>query len=557
MVRGIRLSLLVSCFLAAGRAAPLNPQDNQSRKQQTEAQRAEEAEDYYDRWLKETVIYIITDEERSVFEKLTTPEEKENFIEQFWLRRDPDPRTPENEFKAEHYRRIAYANEHFPSADPGWRTDRGRVYIIHGPPDSIESRPTGGTYMRPIEEGGGVTGVYPYEKWRYRHIEGMGDDIEVEFVDPTFTGEFRLAVYPWEKDAFLHSPGGATLAKQTGIATKADREAFMPAAGGGGNNPQTMFRRLADTPFARYERVARIQGTQPLKFKDLKEEVDVNISYTSLPFEVYSQYFKLNNEQVLAPLTIRVRNQDLTFSSLGDRFQARMAVYGLVSTMTNRFVTEFDEEIRVTYGQNELQAGLKKSSVYQKVIPVDGRMRYKLDLVLKDLNSDAIGTRSVALTPPKYPDQLAASTLILSDQIQPLEKVPTDEQMFVLGDVRVLPNLDRRFTSEMPLGVYFHIYNFSIDQAGLSPLLSVTYKLFQGDRLLRMAAEDGGDSIQFFSGQRAVFIKHLSLDGLEPGSYRVQIEVADWSTQEEVQLSERFQVVAPGKFGANSPGEKP
>ncbi|MFQ5741909.1 MAG: GWxTD domain-containing protein [Acidobacteriota bacterium] len=234
-------------------------QEKQQRKGQ-EAQRAEESEDYYDRWLKETVVYIISAEEKSVFESLTTPEEKEQFIEQFWYRRDPDPRTPENEFKTEHYRRIAYANERFGSGDPGWQTDRGRIYILHGQPDSIESRPSGGTYMRTIEEGGGTTAVYPYEKWRYRHIEGVGEDVEIEFVDPTYTGEFRIAVSPWEKDAFLHSPGGATLAEQTGLATKADREAFTPAAGGAGSNPQTMFRRLRDTPFARYEKVAKVGG---------------------------------------------------------------------------------------------------------------------------------------------------------------------------------------------------------------------------------------------------------------------------------------------------------
>ncbi len=508
-----------------------------------DAQQAEEADDYYRKWLEEIAVYIISDEEKAVFQRLTTPEEKENFIEQFWYRRDPEPRTSDNEFKTEHYRRIAYANERFTSGDPGWQTDRGRVYILHGQPDSIESRPTGGAYMRPIEEGGGTTGVFPYEKWRYRYIEGLGDDIEVEFVDPTFTGEFRLSVFPWEKDAYLHSPGGATLAEQTGIATKADREAFTPAAGGGGNNPQTLFRRLEDTPFARYELAARIQGRQPLKFKDLKEQVDVNISYSQLPFEARSEYFRLNDQQVLAPVTIRVRNQDLTFNQEGDRYVARMAVYGLVSSMSNRFLMEFDEEIRTSFRKEELEKGLTKSSVYQKVIPVDGRTRYKLDLVLKDLNSNTIGTQSRALIPPKYPDQLAASSLILSDQIQPLKAVPEDEQMFVLGDVLVLPNLDRRFAPGMPLGVYFHIYNFSIEQSSLTPLLSVTYKLFKGDELIRMAVEPAGESIQFYSGQRAVFVKLLSLDGLEPGAYRVQIEVADGISNQEVQLAERFQLV--------------
>src|ERR1700733_13386439 len=136
----------------------------------------------YKKWLEEEVPYIITDEERSAFLQLQTNEEREQFIEAFWQRRDPTPDTVENEFKEEHYRRIAYANERFASGIPGWKTDRGRIYIIWGPPDEIEAHPTGGLYNRPSEEGGGSTTTYPYEDWRYRYMEGIGNNIIIEFV---------------------------------------------------------------------------------------------------------------------------------------------------------------------------------------------------------------------------------------------------------------------------------------------------------------------------------------------------------------------------------------
>ncbi len=86
----------------------------------------------YRKWLNEDVTYIITEEERATFKRLQTDEEREQFIEQFWLRRDPTPDSIENEYKEEHYRRIAYANEHFASGIPGWKTDRGRIYIEYG-----------------------------------------------------------------------------------------------------------------------------------------------------------------------------------------------------------------------------------------------------------------------------------------------------------------------------------------------------------------------------------------------------------------------------------------
>src|SRR5262249_61508013 len=159
--------------------------------------------------------------------QLSNDEERDQFIEAFWARRDPTPDTPENEYKEEHYRRIAYANEHFPAGIPGWKTDRGRMYIMYGPPDSTDSHPSGGTYQRPPEEGGGTTSTFPFETWRYRYIEDIGNDIIIEFVDPTMSGEYRMTMDPSEKDALLYVPGaGLTLMEQMGMSDKTAR--FSP-----------------------------------------------------------------------------------------------------------------------------------------------------------------------------------------------------------------------------------------------------------------------------------------------------------------------------------------
>src|ERR1700704_1589212 len=178
----------------------------------------------YKEWLNEDVVYIISPEERQAFLQLDTNEEREQFIEQFWLRRSSNPDLPDNDFKEEHYRRIAYANEHYASGIPGWKTDRGRIYITFGPADEVESHPSGGTYERPYEEGGGSTSTYPFEKWRYRYIDGIGNDVNIEFVGPTMTGEYRMTMDPSEKDALLMVPGaGLTLMESMGMASKTDR----------------------------------------------------------------------------------------------------------------------------------------------------------------------------------------------------------------------------------------------------------------------------------------------------------------------------------------------
>ncbi len=529
-----RLVLVVS-FSAS--LLGLYAQDNQR------ALREEESKDYYAKWLKQDVVYIISPEEKAVFEKLTSDEEREHFIEQFWQRRDPDPRTAVNEFKEEHYRRIAYSNEKFTSGDAGWMTDRGRIYIIHGPPDSIESRPSGGFYQREMSEGGGTTSTYPFERWRYRHIDGLGDEVVLEFVDPTFTDKYQLAVFPWEKDALMQFPGaGRTLAEQTGQARRADRPAYM--GGGGYGAGASQYSRVNDTPFARYETFAKVQAPPALKYPDLKEIVKVDVRYANLPFDVYEDYFRLNEDQVLVPLTIRIRNQDLNFRPQAGYQTARMGLYGIVTSLSKRIVLEFEDTMVTSFRDGQLAVGLQKSSMYQKVIPLEARGRYRIDLVLKDLNDGKVGVVQHALIPPAFaPEHLAGSSLVISDAIQPLPSVPDGDQMFVIGDVKVRPNIYRIFSQRMPLGIYFQVYNAALDQSTLAPSLRVTYRLLKDQKLLRMAVDENGESTQFFSPRRVVLMKHLSLEDLEPGKYKIEMEVTDLTRQESVKAASDFTIV--------------
>ena len=168
------------------------PQSAQSEKQHKKQikKAKDELGDSLQHVIDDDLIYIITPEERAAFNRLGTNEEREQFIEIIFNYRNPNPDSSVNEFKEEHYRRIAYANEHFSSGIPGWKTDRGHIYIVWGPPDEIDSHPTGGTYDRPMWQGGGSTQTYNWELWRYRHLEGIGDNIELEFVDPTGSGVF-------------------------------------------------------------------------------------------------------------------------------------------------------------------------------------------------------------------------------------------------------------------------------------------------------------------------------------------------------------------------------
>jgi GWxTD domain-containing protein len=185
-----------------------------------------ELETPYRKWLTEDAVYIITAEEKAAFERLQTDAERERFIEQFWLRRDPTPGTLANEFREEHYRRIAFANQHFASSIPGWKTDHGRIYIMYGPPDDIEDHSSGGIYQWPHEQGGGSTSTYPFQQWRYRYLEGIGTNVTIEFVDPQISGEYHVTLDPSEKDALRWSEP-----RRSGLSLRVDVE--MPVSLGG------------------------------------------------------------------------------------------------------------------------------------------------------------------------------------------------------------------------------------------------------------------------------------------------------------------------------------
>src|SRR5271157_5256299 len=351
----------------------------------------------YRKWLDEDVRWIITDEEQKAFKMLSNDEERDQFIEAFWQRRDPTPDTEENEFKEEHYRRIAYANEHYAAGIPGWKTDRGRMYIVFGPADEIESHPSGGTYERPMEEGGGETSTFPFEQWRYRYLEGIGTNIIIEFVDPTMSGEYHMTMDPSEKDALTYVPGaGLTLMEQMGMATKTQR--FQNTDGThlgqafGGSSESMM-------EFSRLEQFAKLQKPPAVKFKDLEEAVTSKITFNILPMKVRADFFPLTEASVLTYVTLQFENKDMQFQAKDGVQKASVNVFGRITTMTRRIVQTFEDTVTVDCPSEMLQAYAQRSSIYQKSIPLPPGT-YRLNVVVKDIVGGNMNNYETALNVP-------------------------------------------------------------------------------------------------------------------------------------------------------------
>ena len=495
------------------------------------------------KWLNEDVLYIITDEEKAAFKRLKTDEERQQFVEQFWLRRDPTPDTEENEYKEEHYRRIAYANDHYASGIPGWKTDRGMIYIKYGPPDEIDSHPSGGSYERPIEEGGGETSTYPFEDWRYRYLEGIGTNIQIEFVDTTMSGEYHMSTDPEEKDALLYVPGaGLTLSEQMGLSDKTQR--FQRTDGthlGTGNQPlpESM------NEFTRLEQVAKLEAPPAIKFKDLQAAVDSSIRYNTLPMMVKADYIRVTDSTVLTSIAVQFKNSDLQYATKDTAAKATVNIYGRVTSLTRRPVNWFEDTVTAQFPAEMLQKAMGGSQIYSKTIPL-APGTYRLNIVAKDTVGNTMNNYEVALNVPHYDeDQLGASSVILADQI---ERVPTKSigaGPFVIRSSKVRPRVNDTFSREETMGIYAELYNFGMNDKTKKPEGSVEYDVVNtANNQTVLSQTEDLNAIPNSSAFIVTVEKKLPLKTLPPGKYTLKLKVTDKLKNQTLTPSAGFTVIS-------------
>ena len=485
-------------------------------------QNKEEQIDYFQKWLKEDVHYIIAAEERSVFSNLTADGERERFIEQFWMRRDPDPTTSMNEYREEHYRRIAYANAHYFSGVQGWRTDRGRIYIKFGPPDELESRPTGGMYARPFWEQGGYTSTYPFEKWRYRYLEGVGDDIEIEFVDRTLAGHYVITTNPNDKDALLHfGAAGETHLEMMGLSRKSNR-VRMPT------NPHWQRNqyfwgtgRMKDQPFDKMLQMTALERPTKLGTPKLKEFVKSKVRFNKLPFRLRSDFVRIDAENYLVLLTIKIPNSELQYESKGGMHRAVLNLYGEFVDMTGVVVKSFEEAVANEIPESELAAEIKRYSLYQRTSQLRPG-RYKLQIAITDENSEKLGTAIHLVVVPREDETLlTTSSIIPALRIEVLDE--PDLSQFSMGLVKVFPNPESAIKVNSDLPLYFQIYNLSIDQSTGTPEVSVSYTISEKGK----EVSSHQDQINGLEGSTLDVVKFLPLEGLPEGKYSLTVNITD------------------------------
>jgi len=501
----------------------------------------------YKKWLDEDVVYIISDEERKAFKQLSNDEERDQFIEAFWQRRDPTPDTEENEFKEEHYRRIEYANEHFAAGIPGWKSDRGRIYIMYGAADEIDSHPSGGDYQRPIEEGGGETSTFPFEDWRYRYLEGIGQEVIIEFVDTCMCGDYHMTLDRSEKDALLYTPnGGQTMYEQMGLSSKADR--FTSGSGLERLGPGPDSASQASKEFDRLSQFAKLSAPPPVKFKDLEEVVSHKISINLMPFDVRADFVKVTAETVLVPFTIQLKNRDITFVNKDGVQRGVVNIFGRVTTLSGHIAQTFEDTVQADIPAELLAKAVESSQVYWKAIPLRPG-RYRVDIVVKDVNGDRVGTWSKGVQVPDFADdRLDASSLIVADLMEPVAAKNVGTGSFVIGATKVRPRVPPAdgkpimFKRGQKLNFWMQVYNLGVDDKTHRASATVEYDVFNAATNKAVIHTTESTDTMGNIGDQVTLQKTLSAANLDPGVYRIQIKVNDNISKQTVDPSVTFAV---------------
>ena len=536
---------------AAGQDQEPDPLKRQrSDKEQLEAQKAlrHELKGGYKTWLNQDVVWIITDEEAKAFKALSNDEERDAFIEQFWLRRNPNPDSPENEFREEHYRRIAYANEHFAAGKPGWKTDRGHIYISFGKPDSIDSHPSGGAYERPMDEGGGETSTFPFEVWHYRYLEGIGDNIDLEFVDTCQCGDYHFTIDRSEKDALAKVPGaGLTQWEEMGMAKKADR--FKGGMESLGTGPESSSQ--ASKEFDRIELAAKIFAPPPIKFTDLDNFISEHklLNGPIFPFDVRTDFVKVTDSTVLVPVTVQLKNSDITFVTKDGVSKGVVNILIKVTTLTHKTVQSQEDTVEVEEPAELLEKARNGKRVYWKALPLVPGL-YRLDIAIKDVNNpDHLGLYGSSLDVPAFHDEkLATSSLILGDEMNLVSSRDIGEGSCVIGNTHICPRVSPNratpvsFKRNQQLNFWMQVYNLGINDSTKSNEATVVYQIVDtATNTVVFEKQMESKDLGAHSDQLTVE-KTLPMAGLQPGKYTVTIKINDTVSKQEIAQSAPFVV---------------
>lgn len=509
-----RLQILLVLILVANQPAPSVAQSHGAK--QRPALKADGGQSTYDVWLDQDVRWIITDEERAAYKMLQNDEERDYFIEAFWQRRNPTPKSLQNPYKIEHYQRIAYANEHFGAVIiPGWKTDRGRIYILYGHPDQIEYFPTGkpkddesdatkgvvkDSFPR-VQDGrippGEDVSLLPLEEWRYRYLEGLGQNVALDFVDVCRCGDSRLTLDPVLKKPILQTPWSLP------------ETSTVPEEPGGSRAPMGVVQ------------------YPPVKFGDLRASLHDRVLLNPFPFEVRSDFAKATDLTPLVPITIAVSRRDIKFVETQGSRHASLNIFRRLSTLTGRIADEFEETVEIDPDDDSASPSEGKT-LYIVTLALH-RGRYRLEVAVKDVNADRKGIWRSSLAVPAYSQATqSTSSLVLAERVDRVSREVDVNGFFRIGSSYVRPYTgiipgEVRIHHGAPITAWIQVYGFAIGATNHKRSVTIDWDIFD----LATKAAVFHDHSQTDSSDVITLKKSLPITNLKPDSYRLDVRIQD------------------------------
>ncbi len=533
----------------------------------------------YEKWLNEEVVYLISENERDVFKALKTDEHREGFIKTFWKRRDPTPDTPVNEFREEHYRRITFADRNYFEGKAGWRSDRGRVYIMFGPPDFFETNPGGGR--------GFLLGVnapsaeFPAEIWTYREIPGLKERVgrvDFTFINHYGAGSWQLASNPALANALRNVSLPARYAgyndmplqdgHQTTAVTSAavGAQQFAPSA-------IEQLQIMAELTKSRGEVLEELERSERLR--RLRGIVESKASLTGLSFHTRESYLAGNEGMTTIPISLEVAAKDLGFRRVEDRYQGMVNFYIEVK---NDRGTAYQASDRLEMNLKEESYRRRFADFYQYKQRLNLKPgKYFLHLVVWDEYDGNVGYVDRWIEVPAFPPQdLSLSDIILARDIRKVEnktqelamdvqnipalkalektnlKVPDKISMansrggpFLFGNMDVNPNTMSEYAQDSDLLFFYQINNPTYDEASGTARVRVENQIWKGNTLV--AVIDDLPEVQIPIAQKSAGAlnssgKH-SLADLAPGSYTLRARVEDLFSRKTAEKRVDFKIV--------------
>ena len=473
----------------------------------------------YRTWLEAEVVYIITPKEKEVFLQLETDREREIFIEAFWKQRDPDILTPENEFRVEHYKRVAYANQFLGREGPGagWRSDMGRFYIILGQPQQIERYEN-------------LTEIYPVVIWFY---DGMAkynipNSFYIMFWKKSGTGEYEL--YSPVKDGpaslLIHFKGDsadyATAYNQLMNVepTIADVSlSFLPEEAGRILSPSIASEILITNkiPSMPRESVKDAYAEKLLAYKDVVE-VDYTANY------IDNDYFDavLHEKSGIAFVHYLIEPAKLTFIQAGDRFRANLEVNGKATDLAGNTIYQFDRTIPIDFSREQVESVRPKLFSFQDLFPlIEGR--YKLNILLKNTMSKEFTSLERDITVPPV-SALGFSRLVLANKVIPNSAYRGQNKPFLIGDTQLVPSPRNDFSTQDKLYAYFQLHGLNQDLRDSGVL---EFTISKEDQKITSTTKPLADV-----PDKANIMEEISLAGLTSAYYRIRVSLLDRSQKE-------------------------